>query len=119
MTVSDKAISLLSRISIDNEHKSAVYDELDKLENTAVIDRGYFSSKMLESTSEDFNYILLVSSLIVFFALLLSYGRIELTLLTFLPMAISWIIILIGAEISHAFQYVDGRMPQNNNNLKK
>ena len=94
MTVSDKAISLLSCISIDNEHKSAVYDELDKLENTAVIDRGYFSSKMVESTSEDFNYILLVSSLIVFFALLLSYGRIELTLLTFLPMAISWIIIL-------------------------
>lgn len=94
MTVSDKAISLLSRISIDNEHKSAVYDELDKLENTAVIDRGYFSSKMVESTSEDFNYILLVSLLIVFFALLLSYGRIELTLLTFLPMAISWIIIL-------------------------
>lgn len=94
MTVSDNATSLLCCITIDEEHKPAVYDELDKLESTAVIDRGYFSSKMVESTSEDFNYILLVSSLIVFFALLISYGRIELTLLTFLPMAISWVIIL-------------------------
>ena len=93
-TITDGGASLLCRITIDNEHKAKVYSELDKLERTAVIDRGYFSSKMVESTSEDFNYILLVSSLIVFFALLVSYGRLELTLLTFLPMAISWVIIL-------------------------
>ena len=49
---------------------------------------------MVESTNADFDYILFISSLIVFLALLLSYGRIELTLLTFLPMAISWVIIL-------------------------
>ena len=71
-----------------------MYTDIDLLESTAVIDRGYFSSKMVEATSEDFNYILLVSSLIVFFALLLSYGRLELTILTFLPMAVSWVIIL-------------------------
>lgn len=94
MTVTDNTTSLLCRITIDNEHKSEVYSELDKLENTAVIDRGYFSSKMVEATSNDFNYILLVSSLIVFLALLISYGRLELTVLTFLPMAISWVIIL-------------------------
>lgn len=86
--------SLLCRISIEQENKAEVYKELDKLSNTAVVDRGYFSSKMVESTSEDFNYILLVSSLIVFIALLISYGRLELTILTFLPMAISWVIIL-------------------------
>lgn len=94
LTPSENTTSLLCRIDIDQEHKAEIYGELDKLENTAVIDRGYFSSKMVESTSDDFNYILLVSSLIVFLALLLSYGRIELTLLTFLPMAISWVIIL-------------------------
>lgn len=94
MTVSDKTISLLCRITIDDKYKTEVYGELDQLANTTVIDRGYFSSKMVESTSEDFNYILLVSSLIVFVALLVSYGRLELTLLTFLPMAISWVIIL-------------------------
>lgn len=94
MTSAEGAKTLLCRITIDEEHKSNVYGGVDELENTSIIDRGYFSSKMVESTSEDFNYILLVSSLIVFFALLLSYGRLELTVLTFLPMAISWVIIL-------------------------
>ena len=91
---SDGITSLLCRISIDEDNKAEVYDAIDKLENTAVIDRGYFSSKMVEATSNDFNYILLVSSLIVFLALWVSYGRLELTILTFLPMAISWVIIL-------------------------
>lgn len=91
---SSSIISILSRISITNENKADLYADIDKLPNTAVIDRGYFSSKMVESTSNDFDYILLVSSLIVFLALLISYGRIELTLLAFLPMAISWVIIL-------------------------
>lgn len=47
------------------------------------------------------------------------YGAFAAVPLFLIWMNISWIIILIGAEISHAFQYVDGRMPQNNNNLKK
>lgn len=94
VNVSESGISLLSRIDIDKANKTEVYSSIDKLENSAVVDRGYFSSKMVESTSEDFNYILLVSSLIVFVALLFSYGRLELTLLAFLPMAISWVLIL-------------------------
>lgn len=91
---SEGASSLLCRITLDKEHKEAAYSRIDKLSNTAVIDRGYFSSKMVETTSEDFNYILLVSSLIVLIALYLSYGRVELALMTFLPMAVSWVIIL-------------------------
>lgn len=92
-TVND-ATSLMCRISLNKDNKADVYAEIDKLGNTVVIDRGYFASMMVESTSNDFNYILLVSSLIVFVALFISYGRFELTLLTFLPMAVSWVIIL-------------------------
>ncbi|MBP7219186.1 MAG: 1-acyl-sn-glycerol-3-phosphate acyltransferase [Paludibacteraceae bacterium] len=91
---SSTSTSILSHIVIDQKHKTELYAEIDELSNTAVIDRAYFSSKMVESTNADFDYILFISSLIVFLALLLSYGRIELTLLTFLPMAISWVIIL-------------------------
>ena len=91
---SSSANSLLCRISIDEEKKAQVYQDLESCKNTAVIDRGYFSSMMVESTSNDFNYILFVSSLIVFLALYFSYSRIELIVLSFLPMAISWVIIL-------------------------
>ena len=86
--------TILSKITINKENKEKVYQELESLEHTAVVDRAYFSSKMVESTSDDFNYILWVSSMIVFIALFVSYGRIELTLLSFLPMAISWVVIL-------------------------
>lgn len=94
LTMTENNTTLLSLISIDAEQKEAVYTEVEKLSHTTVIDRGYFSSKMVETTTDEFNYILLVSSLIVFLTLYISYGRLELTLLTFLPMAISWVIIL-------------------------
>ena len=94
MTLSENNTSLLSCITIDSQQKEEVYNKLEELPHTTVIDRGYFSSKMVETTTDEFNYILLVSSLIVFLTLYISYGRLELTLLTFLPMAISWVIIL-------------------------
>lgn len=85
---------LISRLLLEEEMKGEVYAAIAAIPGTAIIDRTWFSSIMLENTVDDFNYILLISSLIVFVALLLSYGRLELTLLTFLPMCISWVIIL-------------------------
>ena len=50
--------------------------------------------RMVDSLSGDFNYVLYVSGFIVFAFLLLSFGRIELSLLAFLPLTVSWIWIL-------------------------
>lgn len=91
---SSSALTLISKISISQENKDEVYKEISKVKNTTIIDRAYFSSKMIVSTSNDFNFILLVTSFLVFFTLLVTYGRIEIAILTFLPMCISWIIIL-------------------------
>lgn len=85
---------LISRVFLDEDSKEEVYAAIADIPGTMVVDRAWFSSMMLENTVNDFNYILLISSLIVFIALLLSYGRLELTLMTFLPMCISWVIIL-------------------------
>ena len=49
---------------------------------------------MTSSLSDNFNYIGWVCSLIVFFFLWFSFGRIELAMISFLPMAVSWIWIL-------------------------
>ncbi len=91
---SDDGILLISRIKIDDSQKDDVYAMMDEIGGISVIDRAYFSSKMVSDTSDDFDFILLISSLIVFLALLLSYGRIELAVMAFLPMCISWVIIL-------------------------
>ena len=94
VTHGEEFSSLMCRIVASEEHKGELYKAIDTLPNTTIIDRSYFSQKMVDATNSDFNYILLVSSLIVFIALLISYGRLELALLSFLPMAISWVLIL-------------------------
>ena len=50
--------------------------------------------RVLNTLTSDFNYIGIACSLIVFFFLWLSFGRIELAFLAFLPMLIGWLWIL-------------------------
>ena len=52
------------------------------------------NSAISDSLSDNFNYIGWACSLIVFFFLWFSFGRIELAILSFLPMAVSWVWIL-------------------------
>ena len=52
------------------------------------------NAAMTSSLSDNFNYIGWVCSLIVFFFLWFSFGRIELAVISFLPMAVSWLWIL-------------------------
>ena len=73
---------------------SEIYSTLSKYPDAIIFDRQYVTNSLVKIVSDDFNFITIVSSLLVFAALLLSYGRIELALITFIPMAISWIWIL-------------------------
>ena len=51
-------------------------------------------SNLVEALSGDFDYILYVCSIVVFFFLCLSFGRLELSLLAFLPLTVGWMWIL-------------------------
>ena len=53
-----------------------------------------FASQLVQRLSDDFNYIGLACGCIVFFFLWFSLGSIELALMSFLPMAVSWLWIL-------------------------
>ena len=91
---SDAGTLFVSRITLDAQAKPQVYPLLERLPELSILDRSYFASRMAEVVSDDFNTILLISSVLVFAALLISYGRIELALLASLPMAVSWVLIL-------------------------
>ena len=78
-------------------------EEIDRVEavlNSASGTKGYafdfegMNSAIARSLSDDFNYIGFACGLIVFVFLWLSFGRLELTLLAFLPMAMGWFWIL-------------------------
>ncbi len=93
-TGNDSIMMALAQITPCKENRDAVYTKLAGEVGAFVIDRGFFADRMAGLVNDDFNLVLFISSILIFAALLLSYGRIELALLAFLPMALSWVIIL-------------------------
>jgi predicted RND superfamily exporter protein len=63
-------------------------------QNTAVIDPMYYANNMVKAIHNDFNTTLTVSSLFVLIVLLISLRSFVLAILAFLPMALSWYIVL-------------------------
>ena len=86
--------TIVTVLKVDENDKPAVYKAFEDYENLFVIDRGAMATMFAKLLNQDFNLILLLCSTLVFGFLFLSYGRIELALLAFLPMLISWIWIL-------------------------
>jgi 1-acyl-sn-glycerol-3-phosphate acyltransferase len=84
----------IAALKVPQEHRKEVFKALAAEEDVTVTDRQQGAIQLVDILKKDFNSIALISSLIVFFALLIGYGRIELALMAFLPMAISWVWIL-------------------------
>ncbi|MGL5979682.1 MAG: 1-acyl-sn-glycerol-3-phosphate acyltransferase [Phocaeicola sp.] len=86
--------SFAAQVKLNADDKEMIYSLFSEKKGIVAVDRSFFASKMAEDVNENFYLILYLSGVLVFFALLLSYGRIELTLISFLPMCFSWLIIL-------------------------
>lgn len=86
--------TVVTLLSVAPENKATVYEAFDNLPETTVLDKQYLTGKFVELINADFTRIALLTSLLVFLTLLVTYGRIELTLMAFLPMAVSWVWIL-------------------------
>lgn len=93
-TSADSITMLISQIRVNEANKEAVYENFNKDKDVVIFDRSYFANKWVSAINDDFYLILYISSFLIFFALWFSYGRIELTLMSFLPMLVSWVIIL-------------------------
>lgn len=86
--------TVVTLVKVAPEHKQAVYNAFKNEQNLTVLDKQYLTDKFVQIINDDFTSIALMTSLLVFFVLLIMYGRIELTLISFIPMFISWIWIL-------------------------
>ncbi|MGX5819579.1 1-acyl-sn-glycerol-3-phosphate acyltransferase [Chitinophaga lutea] len=88
------AASVITLLKVDPLKKNDAYATLEQIPHTVVFDKQYTANRLAEVIRDEFNTIAWMTSLLVFFALLLSYGRIELALITFIPMAVTWVWIL-------------------------
>ena len=94
--VSDKhgRVSVITILKADPAQKAAIAKALKDQPGIVLLDRQYVTNSLVAEINNEFNNIAWMTSLLVFIALLLSYGRIELTLITFIPMLVSWVWIL-------------------------
>lgn len=81
-------------VLIKEEYKTEVCDEITSHEHLVVIDPFYYTSDMLELIHKDFNVTLGISSIFVLIVLLIAYKSIILAFISFLPMTLSWYIVL-------------------------
>ena len=70
------------KAAVNNRHQDAVF----------AFDASNVGNRLVEALNHDFNYILYVCGFVVFFFLWLSLGRLELALLSFLPVGWLWIL---------------------------
>jgi 1-acyl-sn-glycerol-3-phosphate acyltransferase len=87
-------VNVVTLIKVADKNKPAVYKSFEKNNTVTVLDKQYLADRMAEIINTDFTSIAYMSSILVFAVLLITYGRIELALVSFIPMLITWIWIL-------------------------
>ena len=86
--------SLINLLKVDAADKNQVYLAFQNEPGITVIDKQLMTSRLLGVVTADFSQIGWMVSILVFVVLLLTYGRIELALVSFIPMVIAFIWIL-------------------------
>ena len=78
-------------LKVRQQDKPLLYNALKEEKSSFIFDKQFLTSTFMDILNADFNKLVFVSLLIVFLVLLISYGRIELALISFIPMFASWI----------------------------
>ncbi len=86
--------SLVTLLRVQPEHRQLVYDHFAGDTKVTVVDRTYLANRLVRMVQADFGRIGWITSVMVFVVLLLTYGRFELALVSFIPMLIAFIWIL-------------------------
>lgn len=68
-------------------------DHILTYDKAVVIDPFYYTQDMVKTLNNNFNIILSISSLFVLFVLLISFKSIVLSIISFIPMGLSWYIV--------------------------
>lgn len=91
ITEKDNITTVVSVLKADESNKPMIYSAFQEQPNQIVFDKKYMTDNLVRVLKDDFHLLVKLSLGIVFLILLLSFGRIELALLTFIPMSISWL----------------------------
>jgi predicted RND superfamily exporter protein len=85
---------IYTAVNAPKEQLAAVNDRLASQTGVIVADPFYYTTNLVEQLHNDFNAVLLVSMAFVFITLLLAFRNIIQAVIAFLPMFMSWYIVL-------------------------
>lgn len=91
--VIDTLAAVINVIKVNNDQKSLqrTYHALENRSGFWLIDKRIITSEFITILKDNLNKLILISLSFVFVVLLLSYGRIELTVVTMIPVFFSWL----------------------------
>ncbi|MBL7793907.1 MAG: 1-acyl-sn-glycerol-3-phosphate acyltransferase, partial [Saprospiraceae bacterium] len=87
----DSMVSVLTLLRLDQQAKPAIYSTFEKRPNIHILDSEYMMNKFVDILGADFGGLVLLSMLFVFLIRHLYFGRIELAVISFLPLLLSWV----------------------------
>lgn len=85
---------VFTSVRLDKKNLKQTNDLMAERPGVIVLDPFYYTGNLVEAMNDDFNLILAFSSMFVLVVLFLSLKNIFLALIAFLPMSISWYIVL-------------------------
>lgn len=83
--------TVVTLLKANGKDKEKILSAFQESENSTLIDRKYLTDRFVELMRDDFNTLEVLSLGLVFIVLVLCYGRLELGVIAFFPMAISWL----------------------------
>lgn len=90
----DSTYMVFTSAQIPPENKDMVSKAVASHQHWVVIDPFFYTSDMVRVMNDDFNTVLGISSIFVFVVLLFAYRNIPRAILAFIPMGLSWYVVL-------------------------
>ncbi len=86
--------TVVTIIKATAENEDKVYNAFIENKDLVVFDKKFLTNRFIAIIKSNFNLILGISSMLVLIMLIISYGRFELAIITYIPMLLSWLCIL-------------------------
>ncbi|WP_430813721.1 1-acyl-sn-glycerol-3-phosphate acyltransferase [Carboxylicivirga sp. RSCT41] len=83
-------VSMVSICKVDQTDKTQFFNAIGEKEDLLILDKQFFTNRFFEVLKDDFSKLINYSMIVVFLIVLLFWGRIELALVTFVPIVLSW-----------------------------
>ena len=94
ITEKDSLSMVTTVLKVAENDKAVVYDVFEGKKDIIVFDRQSLTSSFMDGLRDDFDTLIMISLIVVFLILTVSFGRIELGIITFIPLLISWVFTL-------------------------